>query len=44
MALNRDCPLHGRAAAAEHRAGERGPIDTEGDIADAASEPELRQG
>jgi hypothetical protein len=44
MTLDRDCPVHGRAAAVEDRAGETGPIDTEGDIADAASEPELRQG
>jgi len=44
MTLDRDCPVHGRVAVAEDRAGETGPIDPEGDIADAASEPELRQG
>jgi hypothetical protein len=41
---DRDCPVHGRAAIAGDRAGERGRIDTEGDIVDAASEPELRKG
>jgi hypothetical protein len=40
----RDCPVHGRAAIAGDRVGERGRIDTEGDIVDAATEPELRQG
>jgi hypothetical protein len=42
--IERDCPVHGRAAAAESRAGERGRIDTEGDIVDKAAEPELRKG
>jgi hypothetical protein len=41
--LDRDCPVHGAAAMARDRAAERGPIDTEGDIVDAASEPELRR-
>jgi hypothetical protein len=41
--IDENCPLHGRAAIAHDRAGERGPIDTEGDIVDAASEPELRR-
>jgi len=41
---DRDCPVHGRGAIAGDRAGERGHIDTEGDIVDAASEPELRKG
>jgi hypothetical protein len=36
--------VHGLAAIAEDRAGERGPVDTEGDIVDAATEPELRKG
>jgi hypothetical protein len=31
------------AAAARDRAGESGPIDTEGDIVDSATEPELRR-
>lgn len=42
-ALDDDCPVHGIAAAARDRAGETGPIDTEGDIVDAANEPELRR-
>jgi hypothetical protein len=41
--LDRDCPLHGAAAAARDRAAETGPIDTEGDIVDSAAEPELRR-
>jgi hypothetical protein len=41
--LDRDCPVHGLAAAAADRAEEPGPIDTEGDIVDAAVEPELRK-
>lgn len=41
--LDRECPVHGAAAMARDRAAERGPIDTEGDIVDAASEPELRR-
>jgi hypothetical protein len=36
--------VHGLAATAEDGAGERGPVDTEGDIVDAATEPELRKG
>ena len=38
-----DCPVHGRAAIAWDRDSEPGPIDTEGDIVDSASEPELRR-
>jgi hypothetical protein len=41
--IDEDCPVHGRAAIAWDRDSERGPIDTEGDIVDAASEPELRR-
>ncbi|MGD9617326.1 MAG: hypothetical protein AB7H90_19450 [Alphaproteobacteria bacterium] len=41
--IDRDCPVHGRAAIAWDRDSERGPIDTEGDIADKASEPALRR-
>lgn len=41
--IDQDCPVHGRAAIAWDRDSERGPIDTEGDIVDAASEPELRR-
>jgi hypothetical protein len=37
IAMDDDCPVHGLAAA------ERGRIDTEGDIVDKASEPELRR-
>ena len=41
--IDPDCPVHGRAAIAWDRDSERGPIDTEGDIVDSASEPELRR-
>ena len=41
--IDENCPVHGQAAISQDRAGEGGPIDTEGDIVDAASEPELRQ-
>jgi len=41
--IDPDCPVHGNAAIAWDRDSERGPIDTEGDIADSASEPELRR-
>ena len=41
--LDNDCPVHGLAATARDRAGEKGPIDTEGDVVDAAIEEELRQ-
>ena len=43
LEIDRDCPVHGRAAIAWDRDSERGPIDTEGDIVDKASEPELRR-
>jgi hypothetical protein len=43
MEIDPDCPVHGRAAIAWHRAGELGPIDTDGDIVDKAVEPELRR-
>ena len=43
MAFDRNCPLHGIAAAARHRLAERGRVDTEGDIVDAATEEELIQ-
>jgi len=43
FALDRDCPVHGLTAAGAERASESGPIDTEGDIVDAAAEPELRK-
>lgn len=41
--LDKDCPVHGRAAMARDRATEPGAIDTEGDIVDSAAEPELRR-
>jgi hypothetical protein len=41
-AIDENCPVHGRATIARGRAGEAGPIDSEGDIADRAAEPELR--
>lgn len=41
--IDDDCPVHGAAAAARDRAGEPGPIDTEGDIVDAATDSELRR-
>jgi hypothetical protein len=34
--------VHGLAAAGAARVAEEGPIDKEGDIADVAVEPELR--
>jgi len=43
VAIDDDCPVHGLAASARDRAGEPGQIDTEGDIVDKASEPELRR-
>jgi hypothetical protein len=43
LPIDDDCPVHGLAAIADDRAGERGPIDTEGDIVDSATEPELRR-
>jgi hypothetical protein len=43
LEIDPDCPVHGRAAIAWDRDSERGPIDTEGDIVDSASEPELRR-
>jgi hypothetical protein len=42
LEIDENCPVHGAAAIAWDRAGERGPIDAEGDIVDAACEPELR--
>ena len=42
-AIDAACPIHGEAAMAHGRAAEPGRIDTEGDIVDAASEPELRR-
>lgn len=41
--IDENCPVHGCAAIAHDRAGEAGPIDTEGDIVDSANEPELRR-
>jgi hypothetical protein len=41
--IDENCPVHGRAAIAWDRDSERGPVDTEGDIVDSASEPELRR-
>jgi hypothetical protein len=39
-----DCPVHGTAAMARDTdIAEQGPIDTEGDIVDSATEPELRR-
>jgi hypothetical protein len=35
--------VHGLAAERVDHVGERGPIDTEGDIADATTERELRK-
>lgn len=43
LEIDENCPVHGRAAIAWDRAGEPGPIDTEGDIVDQASGPELRR-
>ena len=43
LQIDPDCPVHGRAAIAWDRDSEPGPIDTEGDIVDSASEPELRR-
>jgi len=43
VAIDNDCPVHGLAASARDRAGEAGLIDTEGDIVDKASDPELRR-
>jgi hypothetical protein len=43
LEIDPDCPVHGRAAIAWSRAGEQGPIDTEGDIVDRAGGPELRR-
>jgi hypothetical protein len=43
LEIDENCPVHGRAAIAWDRDSERGPIDTEGDIVDSASEPELRR-
>jgi hypothetical protein len=43
VAIDDECPVHGLAASARGRAGEAGQIDTEGDIVDKASEPELRR-
>jgi len=43
LVFDRNCPLHGIAAAARARLAERSHIDTEGDIVDAAIEEELRQ-
>ncbi len=43
LEIDENCPVHGGAAIAWDRDSERGPIDTEGDIVDAASEPELRR-
>jgi hypothetical protein len=41
--IDGNCPVHGGVAIARGRAGEPGPIDSEGDIADKAAEPELRR-
>ena len=41
--IDDDCPVHGLAATARDRAGEPGHIDTEGDIVDKATEPQLRR-
>lgn len=41
--IDENCPVHGRAAIAWNRDSERGPVDTESDIVDSASEPELRR-
>jgi len=42
--IDDDCPVHGAAAMARDiDVAERDPIDTEGDIVDSATEPELRR-
>jgi hypothetical protein len=42
--IDSDCPVHGTAAMGRDiDVGERGPVDTQGDIVDAATEPELRR-
>jgi hypothetical protein len=43
LEIDPECPVHGCAAIAWNRGSERGPIDTEGDIVDKASGPELRR-
>ena len=43
LEIDPNCPVHGRAAIAWDRNSERGPVDTEGDIVNSASEPELRR-
>ena len=41
--IDENCPVHGAAAIAWERYSEADPIDTAGDIVDAASGPELRR-
>jgi hypothetical protein len=42
--IDNDCPVHGTAAMARDiDIAEQGPVDTEGDIVDSATEPELRR-
>ena len=41
--IDNDCPVHGLEATARDRAAEAGHIDTEGDIVDTATEPQLRR-
>ena len=38
-----NCPVHGITAMARYRLAERGHIDTEGDMVDAATDEELRR-
>jgi hypothetical protein len=40
--LDTNCPVHGLAPSAREHTDDAEPIDTEGDIVDAAIEPELR--
>jgi hypothetical protein len=42
--IDNDCPVHGTAAMGRDiDVAEKGPVDTEGDIVDSATEPELRR-
>lgn len=42
--IDDDCPVHGTAAMARDTdVAEKGPVDTEGDIVDSATEPQLRR-
>jgi hypothetical protein len=42
-AFDRNCPVHGITALARQRLAERGHVDAEGDMVDAATEEELQR-